>query len=328
LIGISPVQSSAVRLLVRADGSAAMGLGHVMRTLAVAQEAAANGHDVSYVMHDDPVACQLPERRGFKVTRLPDADDRSWLTDVQPGDRVVFDGYPFLANGITGDARQRGATVAAVDDHDGGDVEADVVVNPNAVDPARYVRATAALCGPGYALVRSEFLPYRRQRGEHARTLVVTLGGSDAGGLTEPLLGALDTHRPFEHVVLVAGPAAPEPPARPRLEVVRDPSDVAATFDRADAAISAAGSTTWELLCLGVPSVLIEVAPNQRLVALTAARHGAAFVAATIADVVRAVDDLTDVRTRSTVSGRALATVDGLGARRVVHTMFAPIEPS
>jgi hypothetical protein len=77
-----------------------------------------------------------------------------------------------------------------------------------------------------------------------------------------------------------------------------------------------------------VPSVLVEVAPNQRLVALTAARHGAAFVAATIADVVRAVDDLTDVRTRSTVSARALATVDGLGARRVVHTMFAPIEPS
>ena len=50
---------------------------------------------------------------------------------------------------------------------------------------------------------------------------------------------------------------------------VGDPADVPAVFDRADAAISAAGSTTWELLCLGIPTAIIPVAENQRLIAKT-----------------------------------------------------------
>jgi spore coat polysaccharide biosynthesis predicted glycosyltransferase SpsG len=324
-----------MRLVVRADGSATIGLGHVMRSLAVAQVAAAQGHDVSFVMHDDgDGAGALPERHGFAVHRLADPDERGWLDDVAAGDRVVFDGYPFLTNGVTADARSRGARVAVVDDHDGGDVEADIVVNPNTVEPERYTRAARACCGPAYALVRPEFLRYRRPRNGAARTLLVTLGGSDAGGITDPVLDALDTLEPpddhdddddglFERVVLVAGPAAPETRERDWLEVVRDPPDVAATFDVADVALSAAGSTTWELLCMGVPVALVEVAPNQRLVAATAARSGAALVLAGVADVADAMRTLTRDDVRDTLGRRALATVDGRGAVRVVDALTA-----
>jgi spore coat polysaccharide biosynthesis predicted glycosyltransferase SpsG len=157
--------------------------------------------------------------------------------------------------------------------------------------------------------------------------LVVTLGGSDAGGVTDAVLSAVESVGAFEHVVLVVGPAAALPAPRPWLEVVRDPADVAAVFDRADAAVSAAGSTTWELCCLGVPSVLLEVAPNQRLVAMTAARSGAAFVAGSLGDVGDALRQLAreDVRTR--LSARALATVDGQGARRVAKALSGVQSP-
>jgi len=320
-----------MRLVVRADGSATIGLGHVMRSLAVAQVAAAQGHDVSFVMHDDgDGAAALPERHGFAVRRVAAADDRDWLGLVGTGDRVLFDGYPFLASGITVDARARGARVAVVDDHDGGDVEADVVVNPNAVEPERYTNAVLACTGPAYALVRPEFLRYRRPRTGPARALLVTLGGSDASGVTEPVLDALDTLEGpddedslFERVVLVAGPAAPEPRDRVWLEVVRDPADVAATFDVADVALSAAGSTTWELLCMGVPVALVEVAPNQRLVAATAARSGAALVLGGVGDVAAAMRTLTRDDVRDELGRRAIATVDGRGAVRVVDALVA-----
>jgi UDP-2,4-diacetamido-2,4,6-trideoxy-beta-L-altropyranose hydrolase len=312
-----------MRVFVRADGSARIGLGHVMRSLALAHWAREGGAEVTYVMADDPVACSLVERRGFAVVRLGDGDDRSWLTElVGAGDRVVFDGYPFLTSGLTAEARSFGAFVAVVDDHDGGDVECDWAVNPNAVEGTRYSRATQTLCGPSYALVRPEFAEFRRARGADGRTLLVTLGGSDAGGVTEAALSAIEASSAFEHVVLVVGPAAVAPAPRPWLEVVRDPTDVAAVFDRADAAVSAAGSTTWELFCLGVPSVLLEVAPNQRLVAITAARAGAAFVASSVAGLGEALAQLARPDVRARVSAQALATVDGCGATRVTQELL------
>jgi spore coat polysaccharide biosynthesis predicted glycosyltransferase SpsG len=310
-----------MRVFVRADGSAQIGLGHVMRSLALAHWARDGGAEVTYVMLDDPVACGLVERRGFGVSRLAAPDDQSWLSSVDAGDRVVFDGYPFLTSGVTRDARARDAFVAVVDDHDGGDVECDVVVNPNAVECSRYPGAARALCGPSYALVRPEFGEFRRERGAHGRTLLVTLGGSDAGGMSDAVLAAVESTNAFEHVVLVAGPAAAAPAARPWLEVIRDPGDVAAVFDRADAAVSAAGSTTWELFCLGMPSVLLEVVPNQRLVAMTAARAGAAFVAGSIGDLGTALVQLARAEVRTRLSERALATVDGHGARRVAQAL-------
>ena len=311
-----------MKLVLRADGSPAIGLGHVMRSLAIAQEAVAAGHTVEYVMRDDAVACALVEQHGFPVVQVAGDDDVSWLDGAGAADRVVFDGYPFLTNGVTTVARSRGAFVLAVDDHDGGEVEADLVVNPNAVGPGRYAHAARALCGPTYALVRPEFRAHRRVRArDEAGTLLVTIGGSDATGITEAVLDAIGGTNAFARVVLVVGPAAPEPKVRPWLDVVRAPADVAAAFDVADAAVSAAGSTTWELLCMGVPCALVEVAPNQRMVAMTAARHGAAFVAPTVDAVATMVHDLAATDVRARLSERALATVDGLGAQRVLTAL-------
>jgi spore coat polysaccharide biosynthesis predicted glycosyltransferase SpsG len=304
-----------VAWFVRADGSRTIGLGHVMRSLAIAEAA---GGPVTFVMADDEVACSLPVRRGFAVMRVHD----DWLDAVGPGDRVVFDGYPFLTSGVTTAAMERGATVIAVDDHDGGDVDTHVVVNPSAVAPERYRRARTALCGPQYALVRHEFAAQRDAGAPSGTgTLLVTLGGSDATGATDAVLDALDRDRAFERVVLLVGPAARAPRPRPWLDVVRDPDDVPATMAAADAAISAAGSTTWELLCLGVPTAVIPVAENQRLIAETVRAAGAAIVVDQAADLACAVTRLADPATRARLRANALTTVDGHGARRVVDSV-------
>jgi spore coat polysaccharide biosynthesis predicted glycosyltransferase SpsG len=123
-------------------------------------------------------------------------------------------------------------------------------------------------------------------------------------------------------VLLVVGPAASEPPARPWLEVVRDPADVPAVFDRADAAISAAGSTTWELLCLGIPTAIIPVAENQRLIVKTVTAREAALVIDGPDGIDDAIAQLTSARTRARLNGFGLETVDGLGAWRVLEALL------
>jgi spore coat polysaccharide biosynthesis predicted glycosyltransferase SpsG len=322
--------SNAVRLFVRADGSREVGFGHVMRSLAVAEVARDRGHAVEYVMAGDDVAVDLVGRRRFPTVRVAEPHDHRWLDALQAGDRVLIDGYPFLNDGVTTAARARGAVVAAVDDHDGGPVEADIVVNPSAVAPERYANARQVCSGPSYALIRPEFAAYRdRASRNETGTLLLTFGGSDAGDIAGKVLETLDNsgmYNAFSRVRLLLGPAAPEPNERAWLEVVRDPPDVAATLAEADIAISAAGSTTWELLYLGVPCLLIEVAENQRLLAATAAATHGAIALGEAPDAIAHLGEILQTRMRRgriEMSQAAQNAVDGHGAQRVVDALFA-----
>ena len=103
------------------------------------------------------------------------------------------------------------------------------------------------------------------------------------------------------------------------IEVARgDRSDIADVMSRVSIAVSAAGSTAWELCAVGVPMVLIVVSPNQTGIADALDRAGAA-VQAGVEDVGRIVAALLSDEPRlSTLSRRARTITDGRGARRVV----------
>ena len=110
------------------------------------------------------------------------------------------------------------------------------------------------------------------------------------------------------------------------IEVVRAPDDVGAVFDQADVAVSAAGSTVWELCAMGIPAALVQVADNQQDVARPVADRGAAVFVGE-APVERealdsALDVLADPRPRAILSSAALELVDGLGPRRVLNALL------
>jgi spore coat polysaccharide biosynthesis predicted glycosyltransferase SpsG len=125
---------------------------------------------------------------------------------------------------------------------------------------------------------------------------------------------------------VVGGPGLDPSVLAPGIDLRRSPPRVADVFDEADAAISAAGSTTWELLCMGVPTALVQVADNQAGVVRTARATGAALVIGTPSDAAAtlpgALDELTDLDRQRSLSDAALRTVDGLGASRVVDALL------
>lgn len=144
------------------------------------------------------------------------------------------------------------------------------------------------LCGSHYALLRPEFnalRPYSLQRRIRPmlREFLITMGGVDKDNATGLVLQALCTcPLPLNcQITVVMGVTAPwldevrrqaqGMPWPTRVEVgVRDMAQLMAD---SDLAIGAAGSTCWELCCLGVPNLLVCTAANQRTViaALTSA---------------------------------------------------------
>lgn len=209
-------------------------------------------------------------------------------------------------------------------------------------DPADYRpltgNETQLLIGAHHALLRRDFAAARPAAlARHltpgpVRRLLISLGTTDVGGHSEAAArgalaatdGAID---------LVLGSAAPTldrvrglAAAEPRLTLHVDTSDMCVLMAAADLAIGAAGTTSWERCCLGLPTVTVAVAANQRLIAEKLAEVGAIVMlddpaesgfAAALARLVG--DDGERLRL-----ARASADIcDGEGAPRVADAMLA-----
>ncbi|WP_254277479.1 UDP-2,4-diacetamido-2,4,6-trideoxy-beta-L-altropyranose hydrolase [Halomonas sp. 3H] len=149
------------------------------------------------------------------------------------------------------------------------------------------------LSGPRYALLRPEFREWReaslrrRAREPRLQRLLINLGGVDKDNVTGHVLEALSgCDLPADlQIRVVMGASAPwreavtaQAGAMPwSTEVVTNVSDMARRMAEADLAIGAAGSTSWERCCLGLPTLMVVLADNQREIADALAAKGAAL---------------------------------------------------
>jgi L-amino acid N-acyltransferase YncA len=162
------------------------------------------------------------------------------------------------------------------------------------------------------------------------RRVLVTFGGADPADVTSrllPVFAAVHAERAIEFEVVIGGASRRaadfDQVAVAGVQLVRDARDMAARMARADVAIASAGTTAWELCLLGVPSMLVVVAENQRSVADALVRHHAAVSlgpadALDPGNVASALGALLDSRERRAgLAARAREIVDGDGVRRV-----------
>ncbi len=132
------------------------------------------------------------------------------------------------------------------------------------------------LLGPKYAMLRPEFAEARKQlqpqKGK-IRRVFVFFGGVDFDNLTGLTLEALSVPslRDLEADVVIGmnnphkAKIEEQVSQRPRTLLHVQVSNMAALMARADLAIGAGGATTWERICVGIPSIVFSLAENQRL---------------------------------------------------------------
>lgn len=147
------------------------------------------------------------------------------------------------------------------------------------------------LCGSQYALLRPEFAalrPYSLHRRTRSalRELLITMGGIDKDNATGQVLQTLRTcPLPADcRITVVMGATAPWLGAVRKLvqdmpwptRVLVGVSDMAQLMADSDLAIGAAGATSWERCCLGLPTIMLVLAENQLKVAQGLEQVGAA----------------------------------------------------
>lgn len=190
------------------------------------------------------------------------------------------------------------------------------------------------LCGSRYALLRPEFLHWRayslqRRQQPVLKNILINLGGVDNDNITGKILTQLaQSSLPADlHIVVVMGITAPHLEAvnaqagtmPVRTEVKTQVTNMAEVMANSDLAIGAAGTTSWERCCLGLPTLLFVLAPNQMDSASALQAAGAVLIVKTpdeLADAVRTVCESPAILT--TMAHAAAGLVRGDGATTVV----------
>lgn len=340
------------QLLIRADASAEIGTGHVMRCLALAQAWQDLGGTVSYASMSlpEPLRSRLVAENCavHSLSAIIGSEDDARCTVALArslgAQWVVLDGYA-LGPVYRRFLGQNGVRMLLLDD-DGsiGPYEVDAVLNQNpGASPQLYAtRAanTALLLGTSYAMLRRELAQREFQRvvpTVPARRLVVSMGGADPLMMTEKVLEAIQRLPELNlQVYLLVGAANPrygrylQLAASPhsRVEVGFAVNDLSTVWLGADLAVVAGGSTCLELCYAGVPAIVVTVAPNQESLAGALQSEGAAInlgrcSEVTVKRLTEAIQGLAgDESKRWEMIRAGQRLVDGRGASRVAEFLF------
>jgi UDP-2,4-diacetamido-2,4,6-trideoxy-beta-L-altropyranose hydrolase len=349
----SPVpRTDALAFLFRADATSAMGTGHVMRCLALAEGLHDLGHRCYFLLTDvTPALDRRLQGEGITVSRIRTATD-----DVGAGASCQYakaiDACGIIVDGYQFDPAWRrhlhnlGKPVLSFYDHLGqSSLGADVIVNAacDTIDPKLQDAPSSALwlVGSPYVLLRRELrqalttppLPLVERR-----SILVTFGGSDPAQLTLPVAEALHVMLPAEVAldVVIGGSVAgvgeltkevSQLGARVRVHV--DPPCMGSLMGAAGLAISAAGTTAGELAALGVPSLITVVADNQLEGAQRAAAKGwcrmlDARLPGAPSRIAKEAQALwLDASARRSMSERSRDDIDGQGVARVCEALLS-----
>ncbi len=193
------------------------------------------------------------------------------------------------------------------------------------------------LLGSEYALLRPEFAEWRdyslqRRRNPEFKKLLITMGGVDPDNITGEVLSTLEriTLPEEMEIIVVMGATAPhlenvkqQAERMPNKCTVKiDVSNMAEIMANADLAIGAAGATTWERCCLGLPSLMIVLADNQKEISILLSRNLASLSVdkESLQTAARELESISMQRLTELTNNSA-KLLDGGGVHRVVRAL-------
>lgn len=193
------------KIVFRADGGSEIGLGHVIRSLALAEMLKEDFDCLFAIQQPTNAFKQQVEVAGVTLISLPHipAADKEFIFELDPflsgKEIVVLDGYKFTTN-YQQHIKNKGCSLVCIDDIHAYHFVADVVIN-HAVgfDLQHYSGEgyTQFFVGPSYALLRKEFLIASKNRSSNflRKEVLITLGGADPSNrLLEVLENIRDNH--------------------------------------------------------------------------------------------------------------------------------------
>lgn len=339
-------------LYIRADANEKIGTGHIMRCLSIAEEYRRQNGEVIFLTADE-CAGDLIEKKGFSYICLNSVwNNLERELDVMVGiieekriPLLLVDSY-FVTERYLSTLRKY-TRIAYMDDLDQFIYPVDLLINYNIYAeqldyPQRYrdagVKAKFAL-GCSYAPLREEFRGRERSISQRVQKVLITTGGTDIYDVTGHLFEHLSgqpwfSELEFEVIVGRFNRHGDELIHRwekqDNIHFHRNIADIADYMLASDVAVTAGGSTVYELMACGTPAMVYTLADNQFAIARAVSGMGLMPWAGDVREdmesccrsLVRVLNEyIGDYGRRKQVSRRMQDLVDGCGSRRLVSAL-------
>ena len=336
------------KVFIRTDGNETVASGHVMRCLSLADALRENGMDVLFVVSDDCFKTVI-EKRGFPLIDL-ESDWRNIMegADILVGKCLLCAERPIVVIDTYAVTKQYVGELAAVAEvcymgiitRDLGDLSMLVNYATN-YDVELYLslykpRGSRLLLGERYAPLAPGFSGQPKSSDDKVSNVLVATGGTDPFGFALGFLRRALTTRELDGVtfeVVVGGMSADAGRIRKlayaedRVNIHSGVSDMAALMRSCDAAVSANGTTVYELAAVGIAAVVFAMTKEQVESAESLAKLGVVDYAGAVplsgTDVVidKAIFLLAGLVANpmraKTLAERAHGFIDGKGAQRI-----------
>ena len=261
------------KVLIRVDGSATIGLGHIVRCMALA-DILRPEYDILFVCKDisEKLALEL-QKEQLPLVKINCNSDLFDLVSIN--DIVVIDGYDFDVS-FQLKIKSFGCKLVCIDDTHHQEYAADLIINHGAsINKDLYKASTYTkfALGHDYLLLRKAFLdqiPLKRVI-ESVNNLLVILGGSDIKKLATHLIDH-KIYQYFDKVNIVSGASDNSYPQLksycefiPNINLFSNLSDyeLVELISKCEICICTASGVSYEMACIGIGMVICMVSQNQ-----------------------------------------------------------------
>lgn len=258
-----------MNILIRADSSSQIGLGHIMRDLVLAQQ---YPNDIITFACQD-LAGNIMDKIPYSVHVL-NSNDPEELIDLIHSlriDMVIFDHYGINADHEKTIKEQTNVSILCLDDtyepH-----HCDILLNHNiSADSNRYLGLVPTRCelrcGSAYTLIRDEFKNEKITSREKIYDLFIAMGGADTANLTTNILKTLDDSLSICVVTTTANAHLDELKTyiegRKNISLHVNSDEIAKLLHQSCLAIITPSVMVHEVLFMGIPFVALKTAGNQ-----------------------------------------------------------------
>ena len=270
-------------LFIRADGNETIGLGHIMRSMTIANEFRKRGYTCTF-LSSAPVSKEIFDRYGFEVIEIgypydskTDAEARQIAEILARNEAkyILVDSY-HTNNGYLNILRNSAAMICI--NSTGKRLATDYLINENIACDRDYIEelysgsGVRLLLGPEYTPIRDEFRGKSYQASPTVKKVLVTTGGGDQHNFMTELLRMIKAESLYKDIqfTFISGGCnihydelAWEAVGCGNVQIIQNSAKMAELMWESDMAVSAGGTTILELSVTGVPAIGMAVAGDQ-----------------------------------------------------------------
>ncbi|HLD89001.1 MAG TPA: UDP-2,4-diacetamido-2,4,6-trideoxy-beta-L-altropyranose hydrolase [Candidatus Nanoarchaeia archaeon] len=325
------------KIFFRLDYSRKIGVGHLMRCLALAEKI--NAESIFLLQKTSPEIIGLIKSKGFGIVEINFNNEIEELNKIK---KLVAVEKPFTliidlynrSQDYFNELRKIPSKLVVIDDFAGIRLDADIIISNNFfANNLNYNNFRGnILLGPKYAFLRKEFENFEERKiTKDVKNLLIMFGGADNKNLTTKTLKILRNNGRNKIVVVgkifsKIAELKKELKHHKKFELYVDAINISELMKKSDIAISAAGTTMFELAATGTPTLAVAQVEHQKIVAEACEKAGFAI---NLGDdehfqnyLLKYLDELSssEIRKKLSVSGQKL--VDGKGAERVADEIM------